>query len=101
MGDYIKRSDVIRTMEECHLDKQLFEKEVFDKINELPTAYNEKVIEELEKLSLEAKTKAANLFCEADYLTNRTKQIAKQSNDMLAFAYDKAIEIVKAGGSNG
>ena len=70
-------------------------------IDEQPTAYDEnKVIEELEKLSLKAKAKASSLFCEDDYFKNRQKQIVKQSNDMLAFAYDKAIEIVKRGSGN-
>ena len=38
MGDLISRSDVIKALEECNLDKSLFEKDVFEKINAIPTA---------------------------------------------------------------
>jgi hypothetical protein len=31
MDDLIRRSDVIKVLEECYLDKQLFEKDVYEK----------------------------------------------------------------------
>ena len=37
MSGLIRRTDVLDVMRECHLDEQLFEKEVFDKIKNLPT----------------------------------------------------------------
>ena len=36
MSDLIRKSDVIQILKECYLDETLFEKEVFDKINNLP-----------------------------------------------------------------
>lgn len=36
-GDLISRSAVIKVLEECNLDKQLFEKDVFEKINSILT----------------------------------------------------------------
>ena len=49
--DLIRRSDVVKALEECNLDKELFEKDVFEKINDIPTAYNvEAVVAELEKV---------------------------------------------------
>jgi hypothetical protein len=52
MGDLISRSDVIKALEECNLDKSLFEKDVFEKINAIPTSYDvEKVVAELEESS--------------------------------------------------
>lgn len=54
MSDLIKRSDVIKALEQCYLDKQLFEKDVFEKINAIPTAYDkDNVVEELGKWSSE------------------------------------------------
>lgn len=40
MSDLISRSDVIQILKECNLDDTLFEKDVFDKIRNLPTAYD-------------------------------------------------------------
>ena len=49
-NDLIRRSDVIKALEECNLDKQLFERDVFKKVNEIPTAYDvDKVVAELEE----------------------------------------------------
>ena len=51
MSDLISRSDVVQILKECNLDETLFEKDVFDKINNLPMAYSvDKVVEELEKI---------------------------------------------------
>ena len=51
MSDLISRSDVIQILKECNLDETLFEKDVFDKINNLQTAYDvAKVVEELEEI---------------------------------------------------
>lgn len=36
VADYISKSAVIKVLEDCYLDKFLFEKDVFDKINTLP-----------------------------------------------------------------
>ena len=35
MGDLIRKSAVIEVLKECNLDEQLFEKDVFDKINDI------------------------------------------------------------------
>ena len=52
MSDLISRSAVIKALEECNLDKQLFEKDVFEKINAIPIAYDvEKVVAELEEMA--------------------------------------------------
>ena len=40
MSDLISRSDVVQILKECNLDETLFEKDVFDKINNLQTAYD-------------------------------------------------------------
>ncbi len=40
MDDLISRNDVIQILKECNLDETLFEKDVFDKILNLPTAHN-------------------------------------------------------------
>ena len=81
MSDLISRAAVIEVLEECHLDKQLFEKEVYDKINAIPTAYNvDKVMEELE----ENQTIVFRLGCIKSPI---------QSID-----YERAIDIVKRGG---
>lgn len=51
MDDLISRSAVIKALEECNLDKNLFEKDVFEKINAIPTAYDiSKVVTELEDM---------------------------------------------------
>lgn len=82
MSDLIRKSDVIQILKECDLDETLFEKDVFDKIRNLPTAYDvNKVVEELEK----AKTINVDVGFGTIY-----KAIRK----------DAAIEIVKAGVKN-
>lgn len=49
MSDLISRSAVIQVLKECHLDEKLFEKDVFDNINAIPTSYDvEKSIDEIE-----------------------------------------------------
>ena len=54
MSDLISRSDVIKVLEECHLDEKLFEKDVFDKVKAIPTAYDiSKVVAEVKKLDLD------------------------------------------------
>lgn len=48
MNDLIKRSEVLKVLEECNLDKRLFEKDVFDRINAIPIAYDiDNVVAEL------------------------------------------------------
>lgn len=48
MSDLIRRSAVIHVLKECHLDEKLFEKDVFDNINAIPTAYNvDAVVEQI------------------------------------------------------
>ena len=88
MSDLISRSDVVQILKECNLDETLFEKDVFDKINNLPMAYSvDKVVKELEELKMRY------------FLT-----IANTGDEKSDFAYenvgnvlDKAIEIVKNG----
>lgn len=80
MSDLISRSDVIKVLEECHLDEKLFEKDVFDKVKAIPTAYDiEKVVAELESLS----------NAEADYYYATSNDVIDREN---------AIDIVKRGG---
>lgn len=89
MSDLISRSDVVQILKECNLYETLFEKDVFDKINNLPMAYSvDKVVKELEELKMRY------------FLT-----IANTGDEKSDFAYenvgnvlDKAIEIVKQGG---
>nr|DAT46973.1 MAG TPA: hypothetical protein [Caudoviricetes sp.] len=85
MSDLISRSDVIQILKECNLDETLFEKDVFDKIRNLPTAYDvDKVIKRLKKLR------------DCKYLTGIT-------NNAYEFgacdALNDAIKIIKAGGN--
>lgn len=54
----------------------------------------QKIIEQLEQLSLTKKMEAASKFCEADYITNTAKQHYKHACDMQAYAYDKSIDVV-------
>lgn len=76
-----------------------FASQICNAIRNQPTAYDvEKVVAELEEKSLKCKMEAASIFCEKDYRNNTLKQYVKQSNDMKAFAYDMAIDIVKRGG---
>ena len=49
MSDLISRSAVIKILEECHLDKQLFEKDVFDKIEAIPVVQIDIVIDDFAK----------------------------------------------------
>ena len=84
MSDLISRSDVIQILKECNLDETLFEKDVFDKINNLPTAYDiDKVVCEFEKIR--AKDTCNKEKCD-------TKEICR------ICVVDDAIEIVKHGG---
>lgn len=61
----------------------------------------DEIIKELENLSAQAKARASSLFCDEDYVTNREKQIRKQTYDIIAIAYDKAIQVVRGGVKNG
>lgn len=80
MSDLISRSEVIKALEECNLDKQLFEKDVFEKIYEIQTAYDiDKVVEELEK---------ATQYIKIDGKPTSVKAIHPA----------QAIEIIKQGG---
>ena len=85
MSDLISRSDVIQILKECNLDETLFEKDVFDKINNLQTSYDvAKVVEELE---IERKT------------ANNTYNSFNMDVDLgRVFGLEKAIETVKQGG---
>lgn len=58
--ELISRRDVIKVLEECHLDKSLFEKDVFEKINSIPT-YNNSWILVSEKLPEEQKCKDGHI----------------------------------------
>jgi hypothetical protein len=79
MSDLISRSDVIQILKECNLDETLFEKDVFDKISNLPTAYDvDKVVEQLEELR--------DRFDKKDFA--------------IRGVIEKAIKIIKAGGKN-
>lgn len=85
MSDLISRSDGIQILKECNLDETLFEKDVFDKIRNLPTAYDvDKVIKRLKKLR------------DCKYLTGIT-------NNAYEFgacdSLNDAIKIIKAGGN--
>lgn len=54
MSDLISRSDVIQILKECNLDDTLFEKDVFDKIRNLPTAYDvDKVVATMDEALIE------------------------------------------------
>jgi len=91
MGDLISRSDVIKALEECNLDKSLFEKDVFEKINSIPTAYDvEKVVAELEK-EQEIHTEHYNISIYKDYPD------VKQRYKQIQLVIDNAIDIVKRG----
>lgn len=80
MSDLISRSDVIQILKECNLGETLFEKDVFDKIRNLPTAYDvDKVVEQLEAYS------------DADE--------AEQLGTVPIVGLADAIKIVKAGGN--
>lgn len=86
MSDLISRGDVIQILKECNLEETLFEKDVFDKIRNLPTAYDvDKVIKRLKKLR------------DCKYLTGIT-------NNAYEFgacdALNDAIKIIKAGGNS-
>lgn len=94
MSDLIRRSDVIKVLEECHLDKQLFEKDVFEKINAIPTAYDvSKVVAELEgkkdEASIEASKRSVRIG-EDEYEDDPYYEGKKH-------AYVHAIEIVRGG----
>lgn len=59
-----------------------------------PTVIDSMMIREIEDLSLAAKMKAASLFCQPDYIADNVKRTVKESCDMQAFAYDKAVDII-------
>lgn len=84
MSDLISRSDVIQILKECNLDETLFEKDVFDKIRNLPTAYDvDKVVEQLEDYGNE----------EMEYYRNTPYEKCIEE------CVHKAIKVVKAGGN--
>lgn len=87
MSDLISRSDVIKVLKDCNLDEILFEKEVFENVNAIPTAYDiDGVVVELE---IERKT------------ANNTYNSFNMDVDLgRVFGLERAIEIVKAGGEN-
>lgn len=63
MSDLISRSAVIKALEECNLDKNLFEKDVFEKINAIPTAYDvEKVVGELDEYIIKLVGRGSALY---------------------------------------
>ena len=83
MSVLISRSDVIQILKECNLDETLFEKDVFDKINNLPMAYSvDKVVEELK--------------CDRCESCNFLEVCA--GSKCCGKCHEKAIEIVKQGG---
>ena len=84
MSDLIRKSDVIQILKECNLDETLFEKDVFDKINNLPMAYSvDGVVEELQKNA-----------------SRYTKKYITPYGNNGYISIHKAIEIVKAGANN-
>ena len=94
MSDLISRAAVIEVLEECHLDKLLFEKEVYDKINAIPTAYDvDKVISELNEKMLVSAAAAA---------VTRTGMYGMAASAYRGErdAYKESIKIVKGGGVN-
>lgn len=93
--DLIRRSEVIKVLEDCYLDKELFEKDVFDGINALPIAFDkEAVVEKLE----EEKEKIANEeYCKGK---NFYKNDCAGKNCFVCCA-EHLIDIVKAGGIDG
>lgn len=106
MGKTSERLEAYQTQMSIYAEqhKIILASDVLDMIEQLQDDLKddvEKVVSELENKSLKCKMEAAKVFCEEDYRTNTLKQYVKQSNDMQAFAYDKAIEIVKAGGIDG
>ena len=87
MSDLISRSDAIQILKECNLDETLFEKDVFDKINNLPTAYSvDKVVEELEENASRYTKKYVTPYGNNGY------------KDTKAISIHKAIKIVKQDG---
>lgn len=93
MSDLISRNDVIQILKECNLDETLFEKDVFDKIRNLPTAYDvDTVIGDLYGLK-----RYKNKY--DSYYENSMYQLTKLENDTINSTIDKAIKIVKAGGN--
>lgn len=87
MSDLISRNDVIQILKECNLDETLFEKDVFDKIMNLPTAHNvDKVVEQLNKI------KKYNLN-----LADMMLDIQSNGTNRHFICLEDAIKIVKAG----
>lgn len=93
MSDLISRNDVIQILKECNLDETLFEKDVFDKIRNLPTAYDVgTVIGDLYGLK-----RYKNKY--DSYYENSMYQLTELENDYINSTIDKVIQIVKAGGT--
>lgn len=91
MSDLISRNDVIQILKECNLYETLFEKDVFDKIRNLPTAYDVgTVIGDLYGLK-----RYKNKY--DPYYENSMYQMTEFENDNINSTIDEAIEIVKAG----
>ena len=88
MSDLISRSDVVQILKECKLDETLFEKDVFDKINNLPIAYSvAKVVDELGKKKEEVQRMRNTCIALSDL----------EVCDIENATYERAIEIVKQG----
>lgn len=59
MCNYVNKDAVIKILEDCHLDKDLFEKDVFDKINALETISEKEIIRKpMERIIERLKEKA-------------------------------------------
>ncbi len=72
---------------------------VIRELEEEPTAYDlEKVLNELDEKYSRCKIRSRSIFSDNDYRYNDLKRHEKHSSDMQAYAYDIAIDIVKAGG---
>lgn len=85
MSDLISRKYVLQILKDCNLDETLFEKDVFDKIRNLPTAYSvANVVEELGK--------------EAKRWEDSGKRYEDECEIAVGKGLRKAIEIVKHGG---
>lgn len=103
MGKTSERLEAYQTQMSIYAEqhKMILASDVLDMIEQLQDDLKDdtdKVVAELENKSLKCKMESAKVFCEDDYRNNTLMQYVKQSEDMKAFAYDKAIDIVKAGG---
>lgn len=84
MSDYTNKRAIIKVLEDCHLDKELFEKDVFDSINALPTLDEKEIIRKaFERVveRLEERVQWYEVYGDCEGNSYR--------------AYDHAIEIVK------